>query len=459
MLHRVMYEMEASFPCRTLLIDGQRDAIFELSAAQLINSIAQALATSDLDETVALPALTEEVELSTASERLRNAIAYQDDHIVLVFDEIDYLTPTSPTAIQWRSEFNKFWRNLRSVYQVSAADKKNLSILVSGVSSKWFSEESIDGVENAALSFVPEEYLDPLPRGAAGAMIRRLGKPAGLEFNDEVANSIADACAYMPFWIRKACSYLHRRIDIGLRPFEPQLELVGDYIADFNASDGIAMSEVALGHLFRVYPELKLAAMSCASGAAQPASPKMLRVLQKYGIVKATPEASVSGLMMSGGLLNFQADVGAVEVAVDEVAADFGDWADELAIISRRRNIIERKLRGMAINFLRFSSMSNAGAGSAKDRILKCVDAKRRDDLGRYGLDELSEKLYWLELLSIIKKEWPIFERVFGDRNEFDKFGQIVNERPDAHAKPIDQFDVGYHRTALTWLEDKINRV
>ncbi len=248
-LHRVVHEVRESYDCSTFLIDAESDAISNLSAAALINSLAISLERAETEHDDKLIVAADNVSIEAASERLRSAVERHERHILFAFDEIDYLTPTSPTASHWGSEFNIFWRNVRAIYQASAIHKKNFSLLISGVSSRWFSVESIEGVENAALSFVPEEYLSPLPRGAAAAMIRRLGRTAGLIFNDEVAGDIARTCADMPFWIRKACSFIHSKVDIGLRPFEPQAALVRDYLQEFTASDGTAMSEVALGRV------------------------------------------------------------------------------------------------------------------------------------------------------------------------------------------------------------------
>lgn len=464
-LHRVVNQVRHSYDCTTFLIDAESDAIFNLTAAALINSLAASLERAESETDDKLVIVTDDVSMSMASERLQNAVERHQRQVLFVFDEIDYLTPTSPTAAHWRGDFNPFWRNIRAVYQASAIRKRNLSLLISGVSSKWFSVESIEGVENAALSFVPEEYLSPLPRGAASAMIRRLGRTAGLIFNDEVAGEIARTCADMPFWIRKACSYIHSKIDIGLRPFEPQAALVRDYLSEFTASDGTAMSEVALAHLFRVYPEMREPALACSEGRISSLTPRMLRVLQKYGIVSAGPSPIVSGDMMAVGLKHLPGgdlDVTNVEPTQSpqkEGLATYGEWADELAIISRRRNLLEKKLRGVVGNFIRFSAMNDTSKGTARDRVLKCIDSKRRDNLQNFDLDDLMSKLFWLELIAVVKKEWQIFDRVFGDKTSLDKYTSIVNERPDAHAKDIDFFDAALHRNAVGWFEDKLSRI
>src|SRR5690606_21028035 len=136
----------------------------------------------------------------------------------LVFDEIDYITPGSPTNPKWKTEFNPFWRNLRAVYQECTRQGHHMSILVGGVSTYWFTVESIDGIENAALAFVPEEYLSPMPEGATVAMIKRLGKVAGLQIDDNAATQIAKASGNMPYWARKCASYIHRHIPTAERP-------------------------------------------------------------------------------------------------------------------------------------------------------------------------------------------------------------------------------------------------
>lgn len=464
-LHRVVQEVRESYDCSTFLVDAESDAVFNLTAAALINSLAASLERAEAERDDKLIFVADSVSLDTASERLRSAVERHQRQILFAFDEIDYLTPTSPTARHWSKEFNPFWRNIRSVYQASAVRKKHLSLLISGVSSKWFSVESIEGVENAALSFVPEEYLSPLPRGAAGAMIRRLGRTAGLIFNDEVASDIARTCADMPFWIRKACSFIHSKVDIGLRPFELQAALVRDYLQDFVASDGAAMSEVALSHLFRVFPEIKEPALACSKGDIKGLSPRMLRILQRYGIVSSGHAPSVSGAMIAIGLKHLaegDMDIISVEPAsprqnVEKI--EYGEWADELAIISRRRNLLEKKMRGVIGNFVRFSAMTDASKGTAKERVLKCVDAKRREILQNHDLDELMSKLFWLEIIAVVKKEWQLFDRVFGDKIALDRYTSIVNERPDAHAKDIDLFDAALHRNAVGWFEDKLNRI
>jgi hypothetical protein len=248
---------------------------------------------------------------------------------------------------------------VRAIYQQALLSQKPCSILISGVSSKWFSVESIDSIENAALSLVPEEYLSHLPRGAAEAMIRRLGKLAGLIFTDQTAEHIAETCAYMPFWIRKACSHIHNQLDIVSRPMEPSFAFIEEHVRKFAQTDGTTMSFVALSHLFRVYPELRAPVMQCADMEPGEPSKLYLHVLDRYGIIKSHQHPTISGFMLKSGIELMHASdedpvIGEnVQEVSKEIGSSFQDWADEIAIISRRRNLLERKLRGIVANFIR----------------------------------------------------------------------------------------------------------
>ncbi len=452
-IHRIMKETVQSYDCAAIFIDGQSDAVFSLNAAQLINSIAHTISSSVEGGEISLDIVKTEVSLPDAAKSLHDAVNSSPRVIVLFFDEIDYLTPTSPTAEHWKDEFNGFWRNIRSTYQSTSAGKSKFSILVSGVSSKWFMEESIGGIENAALMFVPEEYLSPLPRGAGSAMIRRLGKMAGLVFNDASAEIIAVQSGDMPFWIRKACSHIHEKIEVGLRPFEPQADAVAVYMAEFVSTDGVAMSEVALSHLFRVYPELKEPALKCAANKGLEVATKHLRTLEKYGVIASSTRPVVNGQMMASALNNF---VESHNSNPEPVVTEFGEWADELAIISRRRNVMERSLRSIVSNFLRFDSMNNSHRPAAKERILACISSVRRDSLSKFDIDSLMQKLFWLELIQIVKKEWMVFQKIFGDQAILQQNADLVNDRPDAHAKDLDMFDVALYRRSLAWFEDRV---
>lgn len=465
-LHRVLGEIETHFNCVTVFIDCQQDGVFSLSAANLLVSIAGTIEGAlQTNKSVAeLKTISQEFSLFDASRLLVETIEQLDRPLILAFDEVDYITPGSPVAPHWKGGFIEFWRNIRAGYQASARSGKKVSVLVCGVSSKWFSVEAIDGIENAALSFVPEEYLMPLPRGAAIAMIKKVGGMAGLHFAEVAAEHIASCCSDMPFWIRKACSFIHLRTDTAKRPINVSLKDIEKDLKDFVRDEGSALAQVALQHLFRVYPEIKGPAIKVANGNAAEVSPNNMRLLGRYGLVSG--QGQISGEMVRAGLslVEIEPDTSVVFKHVETesqefLALAFDDWAEELQVISRRRNVIERRLRDIVVNFLKYSALSLSDKKSAKDRVLMSLSEKRRHELSSYTVDEISQKLFWLELGELIKKEWPVFERIFGDRSAFLQNVMLVNDRPDTHAKSIDKADVALYRRSLAWFEDRLARL
>lgn len=465
-MHRVLNEIENNFDCITAFVDCQQDSVFQLHAPSLLLSIAATIERlSESGQAVGdISIISKEFSMFDASKILLETIEKSKKPIIIAFDEVDYISPGSPSSKHWQTEFIEFWRNIRAAYQAALRNNQRLSILVCGVSSKWFSVESIDGVENAALAFVPEEYLSPLPRGAAVAMIRSVGTMAGLQFDESAADAIAACSSDMPFWIRKACSYIHERTETASRPLQMQRKDVEIQITNFVRDEGAVMAQVALQHLFRVYPDIFMDAVAVSQGRMTDVSPAVLRILNKYGLVNSN--GRISGLMVDAGLkLVVESASGSRADSVQPVGDHHGrvvdlninEWAEEIQAISRRRNVIERRVRDIAVNFVKFDSLRNKK--SAKSVLLSALPENRRSALEKLGPDDAASKFTWLELSAVILKNWDLFEAIFGDKKKFEENRTIVNERPDAHAKTIDMADVALYRRSLLWFEERIDRI
>jgi hypothetical protein len=465
-MHRVLQEVESHYDCITIFIDCQSDAVFRLNASQLIFSLAATLdsALAEARNYSELSIIVKEHPLEESAKLLSDVIQNLECPLIIAFDEVDYITPGNSIARHWQTDFIEFWRNIRAIYQSSTRLNKKVSLLVCGVSSKWFSVESIDGVENAALAFVPEEYLNPLSRGAATAMIKNVGSMAGLNFSDKAADLIASACSDMPFWIRKCCSFIHGRIDTASRPVQVFPQELGSLITTYIKDEGASLAQVALQHLFRVYPEIKGPCIELYRNSHAQIRPATRRTLVKYGLVQEAG-GILFGEMLNAGLQMIADEQDAPNTQEDlnnnrgGINFDFDEWLEELQSINRRRNAIERKLRELAVNFLKFQSISAGNLSGARDRVLACLPTKRRDELGNLNLDLITEKLFWLELKSIISKEWSLFERILGDRKKVEDCFDILNDRPDAHAKKIDKVSVALYRRELEWMEERLSKI
>ena len=180
-VNRIIDETKENHGCAFAMVDCSRDEIWSLNGGQLIAAIARALqqCIGQEDRYRVVEPYKDNFEFGKAMGLLTKVINASDTPLIVFFDEIDYITPGSPTAEHWRTQFNPFWRNLRAVYQEAARRRKKFSLFLSGVSSKSVRVGEVGGVENAALALVPEEYLAPLPRGATVAMLKHLSRSTG----------------------------------------------------------------------------------------------------------------------------------------------------------------------------------------------------------------------------------------------------------------------------------------
>jgi hypothetical protein len=378
--------------------------------------------------------------------------------LAIVFDEIDYITPGSPTCKHWREEFNPFWRILRLHIQELQRKGVKISLLVSGVSSMWFREESINGVENAALHFVPEEYLSPFPRDASKSMIKRLGRKAGLIFDDQVANYLADECADFPFWIRQAGSLVHRVIPSEDRPYHVTLEEIKEFLNEFIETEGTELVSIPLKHLSRAHPKCFKALTKLYRNEKLTRSEVF--TLEKYGLVKRDNEQIViSSRLIEEALKRILEEHEEQDTEVNEafvgkrnqsIFFDTSEWAEELAVINKRRNIIERNLREFVRFAFKFTDKTNQ---SWAQIVLQSLPEKRRKELGALEGTKILKELYFKDLIQIIQKHWAVFQSHFGDKSLFEHHANILNWRPDTHAKDFDALDLALQRNSLEWFE------
>lgn len=461
-LNRIIYEVRQHHNCSTVVVDCSRDEIWKMNPDGLMTALAAALgdALASPERYVAVSSVHAALPLDQAAKVFVEALEKSGRPVIIFIDEVDYITPGSPTTSQWTEGFNRFWRNFRAVYQEASRRQLILSVMVCGVSSKWFSVGAIAGVENAALAFIPEEYLSPLARNATIAMILKTSRSSGLIFSKDVANAIAAYCSDMPFWVRKACSYIHRHIDIQARPLNVAIDRVQVLMDQFVEREGVTLAQVAIEHLFRVYPELEAPCLD-SLGEAHSSPSAVYTTLRRYGLLAENDPIRPSGPMVKQALQGYQAnrsqmslDLGVASTSGTE--GSLSEWADDLAVINKERNILEKRMRNLVLNFIKLDNIQSKQRGASRDRILASTPADRRAKLNHLSPDEAIEQLMWRELAGVTLKEWPLFSSVFGDRRQFENHIEMVNARYDAHAKEVDELEIAAYRRSVKWLSERI---
>lgn len=390
-------------------------------------------------------------------EGLSSWLAQQRVPLAIVFDEVDYISPDSTVATHWRSGFADFWRDIRVSIQESQRQGGTVSLLVSGVSSRYFRRESVEGVENPVLQFLPDNYLGPFADEATDAMLRDLGRRCGIQWESESRKLIATVCGNLPFWVRLAGSYVHRAIAIDARPVVLDRVQTEILLNQFVAYEGADVAMVAVENLLRVFPELYDRLQECIR-APLPLTDGALLI--RYGLAQSIKDrAEVTSKMVLEGVRKLEANraarsaqVSAVGDAGPEEVGDVARWAEELSTINKRRNVLELSIR----NMIRFGLKARQGKTSWHEQVLAALPEERRKALQPFAADALMSKLYWKELGAIVSKEWAVFEPTLGDKARFLAAMELVNDRPDTHAKDVDPADIALQRRELAWLEERV---
>lgn len=478
-LNRVLDEASTHHGMATVMIDCSDDNVSQMSAASLLDSISKAVA-----ESLAVPATSPYATLQSSSvamtpgeaaSQLLTVLESSDRPVLLVFDELDYITPSSPVAPHWRHDFNPFFRSLRRVYQESARRGVVFSLMFCGVSSRWFSEESVAGVENAALAFVPETYLPPFERAESQEMLVTLGRACGLNLSDSACDVMASTCSDIPSWLRRLGSYVNSCYAISGRPTRLRDKDVTPLCAEFVEVEGAQLAYSSLRHLFRIYPDLaEVALHAIGHSDGQRPMQRLISTLGRYGLLGAT--LTLSGPMVEAGMqiwleeeqqreselpLGLSEDSsrnGTSQIKAGSAsAAGEEEWADLLSEVSRLRNILERDLREFATAVVRTELAARNDQRKVQDVLLSALPFERREQLKGLSVRALVREFYWLDLGNLIRKNWPMFESRFSDRKKFDLYMDIINDRPDAHAKEVDVADLALQRRAIGWMRSCVD--
>lgn len=133
-------------------------------------------------------------------------------------------------------------------------------------------------------------------------------------------------------------------------------------------------------------------------------------------------------------------------------------WTAELGRLAELHNDVEQRMRELLQRTLQAEERNRSTRGWVEQVILAAIPERERKRVGLGTAGQLLARLYWMDLIAIIGRQWQLFDRIFGDRNRLMSKAEIVNDRPHAHAKPMDAADVALYRRELTWFKAKLDR-
>ena len=126
---------------------------------------------------------------------------------------------------------------------------------------------------------------------------------------------------------------------------------------------------------------------------------------------------------------------------------------------NRRRNRIELRLRDLIALEFDGESARRGEPGWPLQRLASVVKesgrARRLSEMP--DTRGICDALLFGETVDIIKRDWPLLGRPFGDRRELDRHAGVINARADAHAKPSTVRDRIELDAALAWMEQRLS--
>lgn len=133
----------------------------------------------------------------------------ENKYTVLIFDEIEFISPIAKDDIHWHKDFVPFWQTLWA----AQSQVRRLSNIIVGVNPKVVEMDSIDEVQNPIFGIVQPKYLRGFELDELKSMLKFFGKRMGMIFEPDAQAYLLQRYGGHPLLIRMACSEVHKALE------------------------------------------------------------------------------------------------------------------------------------------------------------------------------------------------------------------------------------------------------
>lgn len=373
-----------------------------------------------------------------------------DKCFMLIFDEIEHITPYVASSTHWRNEtdFVYFWQTLRSISQKHSS---LFTYLIVGTNPYCIETVKIKGIDNPIFDQIPPIYIPSFSITQTKEMVEQLGGIMGLQFDESIYTKLTDDLGGHPFLIRKVCSMINSLVDIKDRPVRIDPTLYSQAYKKFLSSE-LSYIEMILSVLNEYYRDeydmltfLAIDDIETFKNFANE-SPIYTNHLIGYNIIDRNRN-------------NFFFKIDAIKQYLankNRYTVLHQTQEDKRKEISSRRNQIEPKLRIITRQVL----SSQYGPVAARKQVLDILGDPRKTKYSTYNLKDIFDankcEIYWEDIRKIIEAHWEKFEHIFNrDRASFSTYMKTINTyRVDAHAKDIGDDEMQLFRVHIKKLEE-----
>lgn len=127
---------------------------------------------------------------------------------VLVFDEIEYITPLSTTDTHWREDFVPFWQTIWH----AQSQFGNVAVFLGGVNPAVVEQDLVGQSQNPLFGLVSHDYVGGMTEHEVRRLGRTLGRPMGIRFADDAIHYVQRQYGGHPLLTRLAFSITHKML-------------------------------------------------------------------------------------------------------------------------------------------------------------------------------------------------------------------------------------------------------
>lgn len=377
--------------------------------------------------------------------QMNNILSSTKNGILIVFDEIENISPQTAASRHWRDEDDTllFWQIIRSYIQSESAGRISVSIF--GTNPYILERAKIGDVANPMYLYAQKRYIPSLNFDETREMVERLGYFMGLEFSPDIVADLQGEFGGHPFFTRQVCSKIHQLADIS-RPIKVSHNLLTQAKLAFESQLEQYLKDI-VEHLQRNYFEEFEVLLAVVRGGQKELTeygndaPDLIDHLIGYGIVERRGS-------------DFDIRFDAVKKILRKLISSDSEtrWAE----LSRRRNELEVQIRVTLYHWAK-----GVSAEDWAEILHSSLTRKRIEALDSFEPAKLfsskSSPLYLSDLLMLIRNE-KVLAYIGGQRSNIVKSIDVVNRlRKDAHANIVSEQDISDARKAFDYLEGEFS--
>ena len=219
---------------------------------------------------------------------------------VLVFDEIEYITPHSTTDPHWREDFIPFWQTIWH----AQSQFGNVAVFLGGVNPAIVEHDLVNDSQNPLFGLVPHDYVGGMTEQEIRRLGRTLGRSMGIRFTNDAIRYVQQQYGGHPLLTRLAFSITHKMLrDAGA---DLPIEVNRDDLTqteDQREAELSFYSQHVVSELRKFYPDeyellVEIARGNLADVYEFTSDPSYSAHLKNYGLLnvddKGRPSISIS---------------------------------------------------------------------------------------------------------------------------------------------------------------------